>query len=206
MLAAWFRSLRRSDELGVVCRCVEPSYEAGVSLKSKALAAVQSDLGDARVLATAQESRARDADDDLLQQIGQGDERAFRLLVARHIDRAYALALRILSNPTDTEDVVQDVMVKVWTKRCLERWRARAPPPRSLSRRDQPLPLCQPPPEHLRHRQCAENGKSRPDALSSLNTGKVRLILERAPRKAARVKGRRAALVLQRPSVQFQGR
>ena len=35
----------------------------------------------------------------------------------RHIDRAYALALRILDNPADADDVVQDVLLKVWTHR-----------------------------------------------------------------------------------------
>lgn len=56
-------------------------------------------------------------DDDLLARIGNDDQAAFRLLVERHIDRAYALALRILKNAADAEDVVQDTMLKVWTQR-----------------------------------------------------------------------------------------
>jgi RNA polymerase sigma-70 factor (ECF subfamily) len=58
-----------------------------------------------------------DEDKDLLDRLATGDEAAFRLLVARHIDRAYAIALRILSNAADAEDVVQDTMLKVWTHR-----------------------------------------------------------------------------------------
>jgi RNA polymerase sigma-70 factor (ECF subfamily) len=58
-----------------------------------------------------------DEDKDLLDRLGVGDETAFRLLVARHIDRAYAIALRILGNAADAEDVVQDTMLKVWTHR-----------------------------------------------------------------------------------------
>jgi RNA polymerase sigma-70 factor (ECF subfamily) len=58
-----------------------------------------------------------DEDRDLLDRLATGDEAAFRLLVARHIDRAYAIALRILSNAADAEDVVQDTMLKVWTHR-----------------------------------------------------------------------------------------
>jgi RNA polymerase sigma-70 factor, ECF subfamily len=58
-----------------------------------------------------------DEDKDLLDRLGVSDETAFRLLVARHIDRAYAIALRILGNAADAEDVVQDTMLKVWTHR-----------------------------------------------------------------------------------------
>lgn len=58
-----------------------------------------------------------DEDAELLDLLATGDETAFRALVARHIDRAYAIALRILSNAADAEDVVQDTMLKVWTHR-----------------------------------------------------------------------------------------
>jgi RNA polymerase sigma-70 factor, ECF subfamily len=58
-----------------------------------------------------------DEDRELLDRLGVGDEAAFRQLVARHIDRAYAIALRILNNAADAEDVVQDTMLKVWTHR-----------------------------------------------------------------------------------------
>lgn len=64
---------------------------------------------------------AREADDDeLLRRIGQNDEGAFRMLVERHVDRAFALALRILDNRADADDVVQDSLLKVWTHR--DRW------------------------------------------------------------------------------------
>ncbi|MGJ4932337.1 RNA polymerase sigma factor [Bradyrhizobium sp. HKCCYLS2038] len=58
-----------------------------------------------------------DEDSDLLDRLATGDELAFRLLVERHIDRAYAIALRIVGNAADAEDVVQDTMLKVWTHR-----------------------------------------------------------------------------------------
>jgi RNA polymerase sigma-70 factor (ECF subfamily) len=58
-----------------------------------------------------------DSDDHLLARIGNDDQEAFRLLVERHIDRAYALALRILKNAADAEDVVQDSLLKVWSQR-----------------------------------------------------------------------------------------
>lgn len=62
-----------------------------------------------------------DEDRELLDRLAADDEIAFRLLVERHIDRAYSIALRIVGNGADAEDVVQDTMLKVWTHRG--RWR-----------------------------------------------------------------------------------
>jgi RNA polymerase sigma-70 factor (ECF subfamily) len=62
-------------------------------------------------------SEIRDEDAILLDRLATGDEAAFRLLVERHIDRAYAIALRIIGNAADAEDVVQDTMLKIWTHR-----------------------------------------------------------------------------------------
>ncbi|SEM18229.1 RNA polymerase sigma factor [Bradyrhizobium sp. OK095] len=58
-----------------------------------------------------------DEDSELLDRLATGDEVAFRLLVERHIDRAYAIALRIVGNAADAEDVVQDTMLKIWSHR-----------------------------------------------------------------------------------------
>jgi RNA polymerase sigma-70 factor (ECF subfamily) len=58
-----------------------------------------------------------DEDRELLDRLAADDEAAFRLLVERHIDRAYSIALRIVGNGADAEDVVQDTMLKVWTHR-----------------------------------------------------------------------------------------
>ena len=58
-----------------------------------------------------------DEDSELLDKLATGDEAAFRMLVERHIDRAYAIALRIVGNAADAEDVVQDTMLKVWSHR-----------------------------------------------------------------------------------------
>jgi RNA polymerase sigma-70 factor (ECF subfamily) len=58
-----------------------------------------------------------DEDSELLDKLALGDEVAFRMLVERHIDRAYAIALRIVGNAADAEDVVQDTMLKIWSHR-----------------------------------------------------------------------------------------
>jgi RNA polymerase sigma factor, sigma-70 family len=56
-------------------------------------------------------------DDTLLERMKADDAEAYRLLVERHVDRAYALALRTLRNPADAEDVAQEALVKAWTHR-----------------------------------------------------------------------------------------
>jgi RNA polymerase sigma-70 factor (ECF subfamily) len=58
-----------------------------------------------------------DEDSELLDKLATGDEAAFRMLVERHIDRGYAIALRIVGNAADAEDVVQDTMLKIWSHR-----------------------------------------------------------------------------------------
>jgi RNA polymerase sigma-70 factor, ECF subfamily len=57
------------------------------------------------------------ADEQLLERLRDDDEDAYRILVGRHIDRAFALALRILKNRADAEDVTQDAFVKAWIHR-----------------------------------------------------------------------------------------
>jgi RNA polymerase sigma-70 factor (ECF subfamily) len=60
---------------------------------------------------------ALEDDDILLDRIRGDDEQAYRVLVERHIDRAYGLALRILRNAGDAEDVTQDAFIKTWQHR-----------------------------------------------------------------------------------------
>ena len=62
-------------------------------------------------------SPVQDPDEELLIRLAGNDEAAFRLLVERHIDRAFAIALRIVGSRADAEDVVQDSLLKVWTHR-----------------------------------------------------------------------------------------
>lgn len=57
------------------------------------------------------------ADDaELLRLIGEGDDKAFEQFYARHAALAYSVALKILANPTDAGDVVQDVFVTIHRK------------------------------------------------------------------------------------------
>lgn len=60
------------------------------------------------------------SDDTLLLQIQGGDEQSFRMLVERHIDRAYAISFRMLGQRSDAEDIAQEAFLRVWTAR--DRW------------------------------------------------------------------------------------
>lgn len=60
-------------------------------------------------------------DRELVRRAQEGDEAAFSVLVERHGDRAYALALRILRSTSDAEEVAQDALVRAW--RSLSKFR-----------------------------------------------------------------------------------
>ena len=142
-------------------------------LKVEQLALPESD-------ATPGASRPRDHDDILLAAIARSDERAFRELVERHIDRAYALALRILRNAADAEDVVQDTLLKVWKQRGtwqagkarFSTWLYRVVTNRCID-------LCRRP-RTSDIDDAPELADGKADALSSIHTGEVNLLLERA--------------------------
>jgi RNA polymerase sigma-70 factor (ECF subfamily) len=55
-------------------------------------------------------------DDELLTLAGAGDQRAYRLLVARHLPRVLSMARRITGNAAEAEDVAQDAFLRVWQK------------------------------------------------------------------------------------------
>lgn len=53
-------------------------------------------------------------DAELVARLRQGDETAFRLLVARYQQRVYRVALSLLRSPTEAQDVAQEVFVEVY--------------------------------------------------------------------------------------------
>jgi RNA polymerase sigma-70 factor, ECF subfamily len=56
-----------------------------------------------------------DADRWLVDKARAGDLGAYEELVRRHRDRIYRIALRMLGDPHDAEDVAQDVVIQLWT-------------------------------------------------------------------------------------------
>lgn len=124
--------------------------------------------------------RPLDEDDHLLRLIARHDEAAFRRLVERHVDRAFALALRILNNQADADDVVQDVLLKVWTTRGswqegkarFSTWLYRVVTNRCLDLRRRPRT------EDMDAAPDLADG--RPDAVTTIHRGEVSDLLERA--------------------------
>lgn len=56
-----------------------------------------------------------DASDAMLMaRIAAGDRRAFDAFARRHVTKCLAAARRVLGNPSDAEDVVQDALLRVW--------------------------------------------------------------------------------------------
>lgn len=67
----------------------------------------------------------RELDDAVLvNRARNGDPRAFEVLVRRHQNAMYGVALRVLANPDDAEDVTQNAFVTAWRK--LPEFRAEA--------------------------------------------------------------------------------
>jgi RNA polymerase sigma-70 factor, ECF subfamily len=56
-----------------------------------------------------------DADRWLVDKVRGGDMDAYEVLVRRHRNRIYRIALRMLGNTHDAEDVAQDVVIQLWT-------------------------------------------------------------------------------------------
>lgn len=55
-------------------------------------------------------------DVEWMERIAQGDRKAFEQLYARHGDRLYDLALRILGSRSDSEDALQDALSLAWKR------------------------------------------------------------------------------------------
>jgi RNA polymerase sigma-70 factor (ECF subfamily) len=57
----------------------------------------------------------RDPDEALVRRAQRGDRFAFERLVAKHQNRLYTLAGRILGSPEDAADAVQEAFIRAWT-------------------------------------------------------------------------------------------
>ncbi|QCO15657.1 RNA polymerase sigma factor [Azospirillum brasilense] len=63
---------------------------------------------------------AAETDEVLMARIRAGDQAAYRVLVHRHLKRAYALARRMSGSDAEAEDIAQDAFLQVWQRR--DRW------------------------------------------------------------------------------------
>lgn len=53
-------------------------------------------------------------DSELIEKIQGGEKHHYSVIIARYKDKAYSLALRILGNPMDAEEALQDAFVKTY--------------------------------------------------------------------------------------------
>jgi RNA polymerase sigma-70 factor, ECF subfamily len=63
-----------------------------------------------------QTTQIHSSDDELIKAISGGDRNAMRLLYARHSVRIFRFAMRIVSDESVAEDVVNEVFLDVWRK------------------------------------------------------------------------------------------
>lgn len=69
--------------------------------------------GDAATLST--NSLATSDDVELLRRVGRGEAAAYRVFADRHLERTLRFAARLLGDPVEAEDAVQDAFMRVWT-------------------------------------------------------------------------------------------
>jgi RNA polymerase sigma-70 factor (ECF subfamily) len=67
-------------------------------------------------MSVAEVERPQDTDVVLAQKSAAGDTAAFEELYRRHFRRVYALCLRMLGDPTQAEDLTQDVFIQLFNK------------------------------------------------------------------------------------------
>jgi RNA polymerase sigma-70 factor (ECF subfamily) len=139
-----------------------------------------------------------DSDDlALIRRAARGDHQALHGLYERHAARAMALALRVLHQPTEAEEVVQESFFEVWRRapeydpvrgspqawifticrtRAIDRLRSRAAGARVLSQQDADANVASSPVEGAEQRQARE----RIDAALSQLPAEQRRVLELA--------------------------
>ena len=55
-------------------------------------------------------------DDELMQRIQQQDQQAFAMLVDHYLSTLHGFAQRMLGNPTEADDIVQEAFLRIWQK------------------------------------------------------------------------------------------
>ena len=67
-------------------------------------------------MSVAEVNKPQPPDFELAKRAADGDGSAFEELYRRHYRRVYALTLRMMGNPTEAEDMTQDVFLQLFNK------------------------------------------------------------------------------------------
>ena len=79
--------------------------------------------GTSETLSTSNEpSNTEITDEELMQAVCMGDKSAYQTLVKRHLKSISHYAYRILGNQKDTEDITQEVFLRLWTN--AQKWKS----------------------------------------------------------------------------------
>src|SRR5262245_34550293 len=57
-----------------------------------------------------------ESDESTMGLVAQGDQRAFRILMGRHMTLAIRVAQRVVGNATEADDIGQDAFLRVWSR------------------------------------------------------------------------------------------
>jgi RNA polymerase sigma-70 factor (ECF subfamily) len=57
-----------------------------------------------------------ESDESLMGLVAQGDQRAFRILMGRHMTLAIRVAQRVVGNAAEADDIGQDAFLRVWRR------------------------------------------------------------------------------------------
>lgn len=57
-----------------------------------------------------------ESDESLMGLVAQGDQRAFRILMGRHMTLAIRVAQRVVGNAAEADDIGQDAFLRVWSR------------------------------------------------------------------------------------------
>lgn len=61
-------------------------------------------------------------DEELMQAVCMGDKEAYQILVKQHLKSISHYAYRLLGNQKDTEDITQEVFLRLWTN--AKKWKS----------------------------------------------------------------------------------
>jgi RNA polymerase sigma-70 factor (ECF subfamily) len=75
------------------------------------------DAVDAQVAPGSEKGMAgNESDESLMALVAQGDQRAFRILMGRHMGLAIRVAQRVVGDGTEADDIGQDAFLRVWSR------------------------------------------------------------------------------------------